>query len=137
MGVRWSTRNIDKGLKRIRDNQEYEQKKQSKYKAKRTVYAGVEYDSAKEATQARQFDLARQDPDPEHRVVDVKRQVVYKLGIDGVHLCKYKLDFLVTYASGRVRHIDVKGMKKGVPYDLFTLKKRLMKAIHGIEVEEL
>ena len=59
-----------------------------------------------------------------------ERQVTYSLDVNGVHICKYIADFVITWPDGVVTVEDV----KGVQTPEFKLKKRLMWAIHGIEI---
>ena len=49
---------------------------------------------------------------------------------------KYLLDFKVTYADGRVEHVDIKGLKRGCAYEMFRLKKKCVEAQYGIEIIE-
>lgn len=109
----------------------------NKYGAIKKEYNGVTYDSTKEASQAAKYDMARASKNPADRVVEVERQVTYRLEVQGVLICKYILDFKVTYADGRVDHVDVKGAKQGAAYRMFKVKKHLMKALFSIEVIEL
>jgi protein associated with RNAse G/E len=107
--------------------------KASKLRNKRTLFDGVWYHSKKEAKYAQDLRMLQQAG-----VVSlIESQVKYPLEVNGLLICRYILDFRVTYADGRVEHIDVKGQKNGVPYALFTLKKKLMHAIYGIQVIEV
>lgn len=96
------------------------------------VYNGQRYDSKAEAHYAQGLDFKVLAG----LVLRWERQIVFSLDLNGVHLAKYKLDFRVHYADGRIEHIDVKGQRSGVPYDLFKLKKRLMLALFAIDVLE-
>lgn len=64
------------------------------------------------------------------RIADLKRQVEYSLDVNGMHICKYVADFVITLPDGRVVVDDYKGMMT----DTFRLKAKLMKACHGIEI---
>ena len=65
---------------------------------------------------------------------DLETQPKFKLEINGVHICNYFADFrYYDKELGREVIVDVKGTKTQV----YKLKKRLMKAIHGIEIEEV
>lgn len=57
-------------------------------------------------------------------------QVPYDLEVNGVLICKYIADFVITWPDGLVTVEDV----KGVQTPEFKLKKKLMWAIHGIEI---
>lgn len=69
------------------------------------------------------------------QVTNVKRQVRYKLAIEGRLICEYVSDFEFD-EDGKHHVVDVKGWKAGGAYRLFQIKAALMKIIHGIEVEE-
>jgi hypothetical protein len=67
----------------------------------------------------------------------LKRQVPFKITISGIHICTYIADF--TYhefeiAMNRWQFVveDAKGFKT----EVYRLKKRLMLAMHGIELRE-
>ena len=70
-----------------------------------TEYGGVRYDSKAESCYARDLDLKIKAG----LVLRWERQVVFSLDVNGVHICKYKLDFRVYLADGSIEHIDVKG----------------------------
>lgn len=61
----------------------------------------------------------------------LKDQVTYSIDVNGVHVCKYIADFVYTEA-GRLVVEDWKGFKTPA----YHLKKRLMLAVHGIEIME-
>lgn len=105
----------------------------SKYGNVKTPYNGRLYHSGKEADYARTLDQLRKARKKSERVVRVEPQVPYRLTVNGQLICKYYLDFKVTYADGRVEHIDV----KGVVTDVYRLKRKLMKACHDIEIIEV
>ena len=61
----------------------------------------------------------------------LRLQVSFKLEVSGHLICRYRADF--AYVQGNRRIIeDVKGMKTPV----YELKRKLMLAIHGIEIRE-
>lgn len=104
----------------------------SKYGNVRTEYNGRMYHSGKEADYARYLDAMRRAKTGKDRVARVEPQVPFKIRVGGQLICTYYLDFRVTYADGRIEHIDVKGVRT----DVYKLKKKLMKAVHGIEIIE-
>lgn len=104
-------------------------RKPSKYRNKKTEADGLVFDSQKEAR--RWGDLKTLERAGE--IIDLKRQVKYELEINGHLICSYKADF--TYRrTGRPEVIveDAKGYRT----QIYGLKKKLMKAIHGIEILE-
>lgn len=106
----------------------------SKYRNKRTTYNGTTYDSKREAEYRKDLDLLAGDTVPlPDRVISIEEQVRYVIKVNDVKICTYVLDFRVTYGDGRKEHVDVKGMKTGV----YKLKKKLMAAVHGIDIIEV
>lgn len=108
-------------------------KKQSKLRNEVTEYGGRTYASKKEAKYAQGLDWKLRQGE----IKGWKAQVPYELRIDGILITTYILDFLVEHNDGSREFIDVKGRKAGVQYQLFTLKKHLMKALLSIEVKEV
>jgi len=103
----------------------------NKYNAIQKEYNGVMYHSTKEANYAQRLDLGIKA-----KVIEKwERQLTFKLNVNGILICKYILDFKVFYSDSTIRHIDVKGAKKGQAYNMFVIKQKLMKAIHNIDVE--
>jgi protein associated with RNAse G/E len=97
-------------------------------KAERT-WGGITYDSKKEMTYAKQLDLLQRGGE----IISIERQVPYVFTINEVKICTYKLDFKVVYANGRTEYIDVKGVKT----DVYNIKKKLLKAMYGIDIKEV
>jgi hypothetical protein len=103
----------------------------NKYKSIPNEYNGVTYHSTKEADYAMRLDYLIKS-----KVVERwERQITFALGINGVLITKYRLDFKVWYSDGSIKFIDVKGYKKGQAFTMFQMKQRLMKAILDIDVE--
>jgi len=107
-----------------------------KYGNVRSVYNGDVFDSKKEARYARDLDLKKHIVDPHERVVKYESQVKYKFVHNNVLICVYKLDFLVTYADGRIEYVDVKSVatKKDKVY---RIKKKMLKAFYDIDITEV
>jgi hypothetical protein len=107
--------------------------KPSKFRNRKTEVDGITFDSRKEAR--RWQELRRLERDGEIR--DLKRQVRYPLEVNGSLVCTYVADF--TYEKppwSSVGGILVTEDTKGKLTDVYRLKKRLMLAIHGVEVRE-
>ncbi len=64
-------------------------------------------------------------------VQDFKMQVEYRLEHNGILITRYRADFVVTYADGAVVVEDT----KGVETEAFRIKKNLMLALLGIEIQ--
>jgi hypothetical protein len=105
-------------------------KPKNKYNAIQKEYNGVTYHSTKEAKYAMFLDRKIKTKEVERW----ERQLPFLLFVNGFLICKYILDFKVYYADGAIKHIDVKGIKAGVPFQLFAIKQKLMKAIYNIDV---
>lgn len=65
----------------------------------------------------------------------IEHEVWFEFVVNGVFVGRYRLDFRVTYADGRVDHVDTKS--KPTLTAMYLLKKALMLACHGIEVREV
>jgi len=109
----------------------------NKYGAKKTVYNGITFDSKKEAQYCAKLDILKKSTHKENRVFDYELQVRYDIIVNDKKIGFYKLDFMVQYADGKIRYIDIKGCKKGAGYQLFRLKKKLVEALYNIKIEEL
>jgi hypothetical protein len=108
-------------------------KPQSKWRNQITEYNGRKYHSKKEAEFAKDLDIQQKAKE----VIKIEPQVPFILKIGDIKMAKYVLDFRVTYKDGSIKHYDVKGAKQGLPYDIFVIKKKLMKVIYDIEVIEV
>lgn len=62
---------------------------------------------------------------------EFKKQVPFDLAVNGVHITRYIADFVVTYPDGTVVVEDT----KGVETEAFRIKKNLMLATRGIEIQ--
>ena len=65
-------------------------------------------------------------------ITDLKLQPRYKLTIGDSTICTYIADFSF-HERGKFIVEDVKGVRT----DVFKLKRKLMKAIHGIDITEI
>lgn len=63
----------------------------------------------------------------------LSRQQSYELKVDGKLVCKYVADFVYLDSDLKTVVADYKGMVT----DVYRLKKKLMKACHGIDLVEL
>ena len=108
-------------------------KKSNKFGAIKTEYKGRIYDSKKEAKRAFELDAMIRAGE----VTKVEYQPKYELVVNGTKVSNYFGDFRVYYPDGRVEVEDVKGLKRGASYQIFRLKKKLVKAIFGIDIIEI
>jgi hypothetical protein len=109
------------------------QERRSKYGNLKTEYNGYVYMSKKEANFAQELDYLKKATDPKERVVSFERQVPFQIEVNGKKICKYLCDFKVLYKDGHTEIIDVKGVRTNI----YTLKKKLVEAIHGIVIKEV
>lgn len=99
----------------------------SKYRNKKVEFEGIKFDSVKECERYKVLKIKQFGGG----ISGLELQKVYLIEINGVKVCKYKADF--TYVIDGVLVVeDVKGMKTAV----YRLKKKMMKAIYGIEILE-
>ncbi len=95
-------------------------------KSKRTL-KGTVYMSKLEMDYRKYLDLLVKAKE----VVSIEEQVPFKCEVNGCLVCKYVLDFKVTYSSGVIEYVDVKGISTSV----FTLKKKLVEALFPIKIK--
>ena len=83
--------------------------KRNKYSAKKTMYAGVMYDSKAEARVALELDLRLKAGE----LREVCRQVPIEIRWPGSlqHICTIRVDFMLTHADGRLTLLEVKGYR--------------------------
>ena len=99
----------------------------SKYRSVKTEVNGIKFDSKKEAARYQQLKLLERAG----QISYLELQPRFDLIVNGTNCGFYKADFRYQ-ENGKVVVEDVKGMKTPV----YNLKKKLMRAIHGIEVYE-
>lgn len=108
----------------------------NKYRNIKTTVDNIQFDSKKEAARYGQLKLLVKAGE----IADLELQPQYRLYVNEVLICRYIGDF---------KYVDVKESKKvndlvrvvedakGVKTPAYRLKKKLMKAIHGIEIREV
>lgn len=107
--------------------------KPSKYLNKKTVVDGIEFDSIAESNRYKELKLLEAAGEIEGLVL----QPPYALVVNGVLVATYKADFLYfDNVKGCAVVEDVKG-GDATKTPVYRLKKKLMKAIHGIEITEV
>ena len=102
-------------------------KKGNKYGAKKVTVGGITYDSKNEYN--RECELKVQQK--AGIIKDLKRQVTFSLDVNDEHVCNYKADWTYTIVDGGIEVVED---FKGFVTEVFRLKRRLMKACHGIDV---
>ena len=111
-------------------NTKFKFKKSSKFGAKKTVVDGITFDSKWESERYGQLKAMERGG----IVTDLELQVKYDIVINDIKICKYIADFVYKEESpdGKIKEIveDAKGFETPE----FKLKKKLMKAVHGIDI---
>lgn len=106
-------------------------KKKNKYNAQITLYNGRNYHSKFEANFARGLDLQMKSEDIRDRVETWVPQIPFDIIIGGIKVGTYYCDFKITYADGRIRYVDT----KGVDTELSKLKRKCVSAQFKIKIE--
>lgn len=107
--------------------------RKNKLNAHKITFFGHTFDSIKEG----KFYLTLKADKHEGLIKDFEMQVPYEFKFNNTLICTYYLDFMIINNSGKKRYIDIKGYRKGATYAIFRIKKKLMQAFYGINVEEI
>jgi len=110
----------------------------AKWIAKKTTVDGIEFDSKAEAERYGELTLLQRAG----RIRNLTVHVGYPLKVNGIVVCSYEADFVyespTTIGSGGVMWCtiveDVKSPMSKTP--VYELKKKLMRAVYGIEILE-
>lgn len=101
----------------------------NKYRAVKTEVDGILFDSKKEAKRYKELKLLEKAGD----ILDLILQPPYEIKINGIKICIYKADFqYFDKQKDAIVTEDCKGFKTPV----YRLKKKLMKALYGIDILE-
>ena len=104
--------------------------KPSKYKNKRVLHEGVWFDSIAELKRWLDLKILLNVG----VILVLQRQVRFKIYINGMEVCTYVADFVYIVTDGGHKLVeDVKGCVTKE----YALKKKLMRAVHGIEITEI
>ena len=101
-----------------------------KYHNQPTEVDGVRFDSKREAQTWGMLGLLQKAG----QVSDLRRQVSYPLTCNGQVVAHYIADFV--YFDVKLGQ-EVVADAKGVRTQVYLLKKRMMRACHGIDIQEL
>ena len=102
----------------------------NKYRAQGRVLDGVRYDSEHEARRAGELRWLLDA----REIEQLEAHPVYDLVVHGVLICRYEADFrYVVRKTGRQIVEDAKGVRTPA----YRIKKKLMKAVYGIDVQEV
>lgn len=103
-------------------------KPRAKYRNKKTTVGDRVFDSKLEA--GRFVSLKRLQES--NLISGLQCQVPFSLEVNGILVCKYVADFVYSDIDGRRVVEDAKGVRTRD----YILKKKLMKAVHGIDIVE-
>ncbi|MDX3926759.1 MAG: DUF1064 domain-containing protein [Shinella sp.] len=106
-----------------------QEKKKNKYGAKKTVVDGIRFDSKAEAKHYHQLKLLEMAGE----ISGVELQVPFAITIGGFLICTYRADFVYHDRDKRRHVVDCKGVRTKD----YIIKKKLMHAVLGIEIEEV
>lgn len=107
----------------------YSIKRKNKFGAKKNELDGIKFDSRKEARRYRELTLLSAAGE----LTGLKLQVPFEIIVNGQKVCTYRADFTYTGKDGQFVVEDAKGFKTPE----YRLKKKLVKACHGIEIREV
>lgn len=108
--------------------------KRGKYNAKGEHIDGIWFASGAEAKRYKQLlDIQEQG-----LIEDLELQVKYAVTVNNQHICNYLADFRyrVVDELGRTLRVVVEDVK-GMMTDLYSLKRKLVQAQHGITINEI
>jgi len=103
--------------------------KRHKYNAKRTTVDGITFSSMAEAKRYGELKVMERAG----LITNLSLQPKYPIVKDGCKICTYLADFFYLDKEGKIHVEDVKGFKTPI----YRLKKKLVLAFHGIEIEEV
>ena len=134
-GLRWTEEDLRaKGFGRYLQSRDTEMPvadappRTAKYGNRKTIVGSSVFRSKREAEA---FTLLQAR---EHigEIQQLRREVEYNLVVNGIHVCDYRADF--TYLeNGRLVVADAKGHKTKD----YILKRKLMHAVHGVQILEM
>jgi len=111
-------------------NTRFKFKKSSKFGAKKTIVDGITFDSKWESERYGQLRAMERGG----IVTDLELQVKYDIVINDIKICKYIADFVYKEESPNGEIKEIVEDAKGFETPEFKLKKKLMKAVHGIDI---
>lgn len=103
--------------------------KRSKYGSKQVVFDNIIFHSTGEGY----YYLELKDQVNRGMIAEFKRQVVFPLVVNGVHITTYRCDFITKDFGGNYQVIDFKGYET----EEYKIKRQLMIACYGIAIKEI
>lgn len=110
----------------------YMNKGHNKYRNIKTNYNGILYDSKAEAHRAMELNVLEQAG----IITNLERQPRFPIIINEVKVFTYIADFkYLDTRTGKEVVEDVKGMRSGAAWNMFSLKKKCVEAYYKIEIQ--
>jgi len=106
-------------------------RKYNKYGAQKTKFMGYTFDSRWEAERWGELTAMERGGS----IKDLERQIKYDIVVNGEKICKYVADFRYNQIEEDGSQKEIVEDAKGVETADFKLKKKLMKAVYGIEIK--
>lgn len=94
-----------------------------------TEVDGIKFQSKAEATYYGKLKLLKRSG----KISDFKRQVPFRIVVNGFFICTYRADFVVYYLDGVRQVVDVKSEATENLYS-FQIKKKLLKALYNLDL---
>lgn len=102
----------------------------NKYRAKATVVDGIRFHSKRESERYQELKLLERAG----KISNLRLQHKFPIDVNAARICTYIADFVYFDEVHRLNIVeDVKGAKTA----LYSLKKKLVQAIYGIEITEV
>jgi|TARA_R110001599_G_scaffold58363_1_gene160887 hypothetical protein len=114
----------------VRNNTMYTHKGKSKYGARKTTFMGIKFDSKWEAERWGELTAMERA----NYITDLERQIKYDIIVNDQKICRYIADFRYSKVDEYGNLEEVVEDAKGVETPEFKLKKKLMKAVLGIDI---
>ena len=106
-------------------------RKYNKYGAQKTKFMGYTFDSKWEAERWGQLTAMEKAGS----IKDLERQIKYDIFVNDQKICRYVADFKYKQVEEDGSETEIVEDAKGVETADFKLKKKLMLAVHGIEIK--
>lgn len=105
--------------------------RKNKFNAVKTVVDGLTFDSKREAARYSQLRLLEKAG----QIRNLRRQIKYPIDVNGHKVCTYWADFCYEELH-KTRWVEITEDVKGHRTPIYNLKKRLMRAVWGIDIRE-
>ena len=109
--------------------------KENKYHNRKVTVDGITFDSVKEANRWQELRIMEKAGKIKGLARQLRIEIVPKTKL---HRARYYVADFVYYDNEKKKTVyeDVKGYKKGLAYQMFTLKRDILYWRHGIEILE-